>query len=422
MQSKYTLDERPGIGPLLLYGLQWWVVSLPCVIIMGVIVARLHFDDIALQTVYVQKLFGLVGVVTIAQVLIGHRLPLIVGPAAILLVGLIASTASSIASVYTAVLVGGAGLTMLALSGLLSRLRFFFTSRIVAAILILIAFTITPTILRLMTGTGARPAFDLSFGILLVLALVVCNKVLPGIWKSLTVILGIAGGSFLYFLLTAFPVIPELRTAETFLLPLGGLEFHLGTVLSFVFCFLALLINELGSIESVGFMLDAGDMAGRIKKGTALQGVANIAAGGLEVIGTVDYSLSAGIIAATGCASRYPLVPAGLGLVFCAFVPDLVLLLSCIPGVVMGALMLYLMSSQLASGLSMLVSEKGVTDFSSGLTVGLPLMLGLLIAFAPGSTFNGFPDLLRPILGNGFVMGTIAVVILEHVVFRNESR
>lgn len=48
-------------------------------------------------------------------------------------------------------------------------------------------------------------------------------------------------------------------------------------------------------------------------------------------------------------------------------------------------------------------------------------MIGLLIAFAPQAAFEGFPDLLRPIVGNGFVMGTITVILLEHVVFRKQQ-
>ncbi|MCC8193185.1 MAG: xanthine permease, partial [Deltaproteobacteria bacterium] len=92
--------------------------------------------------------------------------------------------------------------------------------------------------------------------------------------------------------------------------------------------------------------------------------------------------------------------------------------LGAIPGPVMGALLFYLMASQLASGLILLVEDRGVTDFPSGMTVGLPLMLGLIVAFAPAETFSVFPAMLRPVVGNGFVVGTLAVIILEHSLLR----
>lgn len=417
---KYGLNDKPGVLGLLLYGAQWWVVTLPCVVIMGVLLARLHYADLGQQIFYLQKLFALMGAVTVLQTIGGHRLPLVVGPASTLLVGIIAAQAEGIAATYTAIFTGGVLLCLLAASGLIARLRFFFTPRIIAVILVLIAFTLTPTILKLILPGEEHAAFHILFAIAVAFVLVFCNKLLPGIWKSLTVILGLAGGSAVYFGALGLPALPSFEpgSAQGALL-LPEFAFHAGTLFAFVFCFFALLINELGSIESIGHMLRCDDMDKRIKRGVGLQGLANVAAGGLGVIGPVDFSMSAGVIAGTGCASRFPLIPAGLGLAACAFFPKLVLFLACIPSPVMGALMLYLMASQLSSGLTMLVAERGIANFNDGLTVGLPLMLGLVTAFAPAHLFAAFPDMLRPIVGNGFVMGTLAVILLEHGLFRS---
>ena len=418
---KYGLDDKPGPLGLLLYGAQWWVVTLPCVVIMGVVLARLHFTDLGQQTFYMQKLFALMGGATVIQTLWGHRLPLVVGPASTLLVGIIAAQEAGLSAIYTSIIAGGVLITLLAAFGLMARLRFFFTPRIIAVILMLIAFTLTPTILKLVLPGAEHAAFHMAFAMLTALALAACNKLLPGIWKSLTVIIGLAGGSAVYFGVIGLPGLPPFDPASAtgdILLP--GIEFHAGALFAFVFCFFALLINELGSIESIGQMLRADDMEGRIKRGVGLQGLANVAAGGVGIIGPVDFSLSAGVIAATGCASRFTLIPAGLGLAACAFFPGVIHLLSSIPSPVMGALMLYLMATQLASGLTMLTRENGIVSFNDGMTVGLPLMFGLLVAFAPAHLVNAFPDLLRPIVGNGFVMGTLAVILLEHVIFRQK--
>ena len=68
---KYELNDKPGMLPMLMYGLQWWIVSLPCVVIMGIIVSQLHYTNVAEQTFYLQKLFGIMGIVMIVQVLWG---------------------------------------------------------------------------------------------------------------------------------------------------------------------------------------------------------------------------------------------------------------------------------------------------------------------------------------------------------------
>ena len=419
MLVKYGIDDRPAPVAMILYGLQWWVISLPCVVILGVVVGRLHFSEVSDQVFYLQKLFGLMGLAAIIQTFLGHRLPLVVGPAAILLVGLTASQASGLPALYTAMAVGGGVLALTALSGLLTRVRAFFTPRIVVVILVLIAFTLTPTILNL-TFTGVdQPARHLGFVLALTLAMIMANNWLPGIWKSMTVLIGLAGGSLVYFLIFGGPgPVEQLAGSSAQGFFIDRAEFDPGTILSFLFCMLALSINEMGSIESIGQMLGAGDMSGRVRRGLGTQGLANLAAGAVGVIGPVSYSLSAGIIAATGCGSRYVFIPAGLGLMACAFFPGAVLIFSHLPGPVMGALMLYLMAAQLSSGLSMLVSEKCIHNFNSGITIGLPLMVGLMICFASTQVFAEVPALLRPIVANGFVMGAITVIIMEHVLLR----
>lgn len=195
-------------------------------------------------------------------------------------------------------------------------------------------------------------------------------------------------------------------------------DFIDNAVLSFLFCFIALIVNELGSIQAVGRMIGADHMERRTTRGVGITGLANVVSGALGIVGPVDYSMSPGIIAATGCASRFPLIPAGIGLVVCAFFPGFIECLNAIPGVVMGAVLLYLMASQLSAGMQMMIREKAVDGFDGGLVVGFSLMVALLLSFAPDEALNSIPALIRPIVGNGFVMGVITVLILEHLIFR----
>lgn len=420
---KYGLDDKPGWLPWLMYGLQWWIVSVPCVIILGIIVAKIHFTTPEAQIFYLQKVFGVMGITMIVQVMWGHRLPLIIGPASVLLIGVLAALSAGIGAVYTAILTGGVILTVLAFSGLLSKLQFIFTPRIIVVILCLIAFTLSPVILKLIFSGGEDVLFRLFFALILVLAMIVANARMKGIWKSTVVLLALLAGSVCYFLAEGFPMLQPLNSASTeqvsfFIFPL---DFDFGAILSFLFCFLALIINELGSIQAVGRMVGADELGRRTTRGVGIVGLSNMLSGAVGVVGPVDYSMSPGIIAATGCASRYTLIPAGVGLLGCAFLPGFIYLLNSIPGVVMGAVLLYLMSSQLSAGLQMLLRENAVPDFNGGLTVGFPLMVALLLSFAPAEAIGHIPSLIRPIAGNGFVMGVVSVLVLEHGVFRKKK-
>lgn len=418
---KYNLNDKPGIFPLFMYGLQWWIVSIPCVVIMGIIVAQLHTADASGQIFYMQKLFGVMGIAMTVQVLWGHRLPVIIGPASVLLIGILAAISVGTAAIYTAIFVCGIFVTLLAFCGLLSRLQAIFTPRIIIVILCLIAFTLAPVILRLTFADTASTSFSLFFALLLSLGMIIANRLLRGIWKSTVVLCGIVAGSFIYYGIEGFPYLPSLS-----LLPptethfwLWPLHFDGGVILSFFFCFIALIVNELGSIQAVGQMIGADKMEKRTSRGVGFIGLSNMLSGACGIIGPVDYSMSPGIIAATGCASRYTLIPAGLGLVVCAFFPGFVQILNCIPGVVMGSVLLYLMSSQLSAGLQMLSRSKTVSDFNSGIIIGFPLMVALMLAFVPQEVIDRIPAFIRPIIGNGFVMGVIFVLLLEHIVLKS---
>lgn len=420
---KYHIDEKLPLSSSLLYGLQWWIISLPCVIIIGSVISKIHYSEIAEQTLYMQKTFAVMGIITIIQILWGHRLPLVIGPASVLLVGVLASLSAGISAIYTSIAIGGLFIAILAFSGLLTKLRFIFTTRVVTVILILIPFTLMPTILNLIFGNSHHTLFNLSFVFILVACLLLFNKWLRGIWKSTTIVWGIIIGTFVYYSIYGFPSIEsvsyskEVFSSGFFI----DLDFDAGTIIAFLFCFIALIVNELGSIEAVGQMLHAENLDRRIKQGVGITGLSNILSGSMGVVGSVDYSMSTGVISATGCASRYALIPAGIGLIVCAFIPQVITLLSHIPSIVMGTLLVYLMTSQISSGFVMMTQEKAVVTFNDGIVIGLPLMIAILISFAPATTIAQMPDLIKPIIGNGFVMGVIAVLILEHLMFRKKT-
>jgi xanthine/uracil permease len=182
-----------------------------------------------------------------------------------------------------------------------------------------------------------------------------------------------------------------------------------------VICYIALVINDIGSIESLGGMLRVDDMEGRLRRGLRITGIMNIVAGSMGVLGPVNYSMRPGVVASTGCASRHALIPATVLLFLCAFWPDVVWWLTNIPNPVIGVILLFLMGTQLAASLEMIHSTGSVRSFADGLTIGLPLMIAMLFQLMPVGIV---PMVLQPLVGNGFAMGVITVVIMEHVINR----
>ena len=428
LKLKYGLDEVPPIVDLIFLGLQWFVITVPTLIIMGNVVAALHFGNPVDQTIYIQKVFFMTGVSFLIQLLWGHQLPLVMGPSSVLLVGITVSRSSSISDIYTAIAIGGLVLFIISAAGLFNKIKNLFTAPVVATILILVAFTLTPTILNLITSPSAPELalLNLLFALIFVLCIFAVNRYVTGFWKSTLIMWALIIGTVVYLLL--FPEsFAMAKVADTGIIAgfFSSMNFNWsfdpGVIIAFLICFLALSINDLGSIYSVGGMLKPDHMPKRVTRGLSWTGILNFFSGLLGVIGPVNYSMSPGVIASTGCASRFSLIPAGVILVGISFMPPVIALMGAIPQVVVGGILLYVMCSQLAAGLSMVTqSEEGFT-FEKGLVIGLPLMLSIIISFLPNSVLNTFPAVLRPILGNGFVVGVIVVLIMEHLIFREKA-
>ncbi len=414
MELKYKVNDRPNAGAMLLYGLQWLMICIPVVLTSTFIAPEGE------MVFYTQKMFAVMGVTMVVQALWGHRLPLVAGPAAALLMGVVTASAQGYGSdvVYPSMIVGGAVVALVAASGVMKYIQPLFTPRIVVSILLLVSFTIAKPIVGLIFADAEHPLAALLFAPLCVLAMAVTNNLLRGVWKTTVVVWAMVLGSVVYYAATGFPDTLVRDSVEPALLCLP-VRFDAGVVLAFLFCYIALLINEVGSVQSLGDMVAAGDMPRRNRRGMVLTGAMNMVAGAFGVLGPVDYSLSPGVVASTQCASRFTVIPAAVAMVALAFWPDAVALLLATPLPVMGTVLLFLMATQVAAGLNMAQTAGAVRTFKDGMVLGIPIMATIIISFAPVGAFDAVPSIMRPIVGNGFVMGIIIVLLLEHLLLRD---
>ena len=417
MDFKYKIDDRPALGAMSLYGLQWLMICIP-VVLTSTFVAPEG------QTLFfTQKLFALMGITMIVNALWGHRLPLVAGPAAVLLMGVLAAKGQGSGSeaIYPSMAIGGAIIALLAAFGLMRKVQRIFTPRIVVAIVVLISFTMAKPIVGMIFSDTEHQLLAMTFAVVTVVAMAVANNLLRGVWKSMVVIVAMIVGSIFYYSITGFPksFVTDSTAPQLFV---GGVELDAGVVIAFIFCYIALFINQVGSVQSLGEFTSADGMERRQSRGMVVQGVMNIVSGALGVVGPVDYSLSPGVVASTSCASRYTVIPAAVAMIVLAFIPDAVSVLLTIPQPVMGVVLLYLMATQVAAGLHLMQSSSAVVSFKDGLVLGIPIMFTVILSFAPADALSTIPSLLRPIVGNGFVMGIIIILLLEHLFLKERHK
>ena len=428
MKFKYGLEDRPPLGESLLMGLQWCALMLPFLIILGKIAAAYHLADPAFQTAYLQKMAFITAVFLCLEIIWGHRLPLIMGPSSVILIGIISSHGFDLDAISTAVISGGVILGIAGMTGVFGHLQRLFTPRVVAVVLLLIAFTLTPTILRLVTDPQlTTPQVNMVYALALTLLTLILHRFLAGIWKSVLIMISMFVGSAAYFLIFPENLNMTVIASSKFVAPfftnmIGRLSFDAGLLISFFVCFVALSINDLGSMQSINALIDTKDMAKRINRGVFFTGLANVTAGIFGVIGQVNYSMSAGVVAATGCMSRFTLLPAAAILLLISFSPVTIGFMGIVPPVVIGSIMFYVLCSQVSAGLLVAFESLRELTFDDGMIIGMPILIATVIAFMPAAFFQGFPGILRPIAGNGFVVGVIVVLLMEHGIFRKSGR
>ena len=415
MDLKYNVDDKLPLGQQMLYAAQWLILAI-AVVVTSVFVAQ---GSPAEKLFYAQKLFVVMGITGLIQVLWGHKLPIVVGPAAVLLVGVLSSlgAGASTEAIYTSIAVGGLLVTLITFGGVMRYVQRLFTPRIVIVILMLIAFTLSPVIKGLIFPAQSHDGehlFGLIFTLVGCFGMVIMNRTLKGVAKSLVIPIALIAGSVVYYML--FPMPEKSASVASFDgIMLSGLTFDWSLITAFVICYIALLINDIGSIESLGTMLGIKGMDSRLKHGVRITGIMNIISGAMGILGPVNYSMSPGIIASTRCASRWTLVPATILLVIFALFPDVIFLLTNIPNPVIGVILLFLMGTQLAAGFEMVHSTRSVQTFADGLTLGLPFMMAMLFQLMP---VNIIPTVIQPLVGNGFAMGVVVVILMEHVINR----
>ena len=83
--------------------------------------------------------------------------------------------------------------------------------------------------------------------------------------------------------------------------------------------------------------------------------------------------------------------------------------------------MTYLMGTQVASGLVLAAKDRpGGLQYEDALVIGASTLLGVIAVFLPDHVIQALHPPLKPLLGNGLVVGVISAIILEHVVLRKK--
>jgi xanthine permease len=327
--------------------------------------------------------------------------------------------------IYGAVLVGG--VFGLCAAPFIKYVLRFFPSVVTGTIITMIGVVLMRVGVA-WAGGGAGTSDFGAAGYLAVAAFVlavilVVIKFARGFLQNMAVLIGIAAG----YLVTIALGWPDFSGIESeplvrVVLPLqfGLPQFHL------VPCLTMCLVMTIVFIEATGMFLALGAMTGRqigaddVKRGLRADAIGTIIGAIFNTFPYVSYSQNIGLVGVTGVYSRWVCVAGGIIMLALGLVPRLAFIVASVPQCVLGGAGFIMFGMVAATGIKILSTVDFARERNSVLVVAISIGFGLIPIVSP-NFFHVFPDVLKPIFGDGIILTSIAAVSLN-AFFNRTSR
>lgn len=426
----YNLDERPPLNRTLVYALQWLGFTLANSAVLPIVVgSALGLDQAGIATL-AQRTFFFQALASLLQVCLGHRLPINEGPSGmwwgifITLAAMAPSLGKPLGTLRTdlefGLIAAGLILVVVGMTGLVGRALKLFTPAVTGSVLVLLGLQLSGAFVRGMFGIGSNGGgVDLKSSMvsLLVVAMVVMiNLKGRGFLKSIAILIGIAAG-WIIAVLVGVPsgefITQDAVVALPQIFAWGPPTFDPGIVFISVLTGLLVLSNLVASILAMERVLKIELPQKAYNRGVVCTGIADMLAGLGATVGFVPYSAGAGMVSLTRVAARLPFIIFAIALVVMGLLPQVGAFLASIPEPVGYSVLLASFCQMVGFGLKDYARlEFNARDY---FVLGLPILLGTGIMSLPSGAFAGTPVFAQYILGNGFIVGMLLCMLLEHV-------
>ncbi|TQR38497.1 purine/pyrimidine permease [Brevibacillus brevis] len=430
----YKLQDKPPMGITTLSVLQWMIVTVSSSVAVPLMIGDMYglqADEIGKL---MQQTMFYIGLASLLQVWIGHRYPMIEGPAGLWwgIFIILAQLGTSMGlhpqeigqSFQVGMILAGLLFFIFGLLGWIGKLQKWFTPLVSGTYMILLAVSLCSNILTGMLGIGFQHSREVQPGVALVSIGIVALVVFimrTKRFSSFAVLFGMIGGWIVYALLGwTEPVRP---TDQLFSWPSiffwGPPRWDWGVVLTSMLTGFVLLTNLMTSLSVMGKATDTVPTEKQYNRGGIFTGVSHFLSGLSGVVGMIPLSLAAAVIQTTKMASRLPFVIAMLGMMLIGLLPTVAHFLAALPTPVAYAAMFISYTQLLGFGLKDYVNVK--MDERTIIVGGSSLLVGIGVMFVPAVAWQKLPALASFLFGNGLLLGVIVCLVLEHIVFRKKE-
>ncbi|WP_254538366.1 uracil-xanthine permease family protein [Halomarina litorea] len=417
----YGLEEKPPLSKSLLLALQHVSVMIVPSTAVAFIVAGAVGLDAASTTFLVQMVILFAGVATVVQAYtvgpVGAKLPIVMGTSFAFVGAMSSIGASSGLDVVFGSIVVAATVVPFLLGWQFKRLRSFFPPLVTGLIVVIIGLYLIPVGIQYAAGGVGAENFgsvqNLGLAGLVLLIAVLFNLLLRGVWRMLSIIIGIVVGYVAAIAMGVVDFGPVASAAWIAVPTPGRFGFSIEVVPLVTFAFLFLV----SGMETIGDMSGITAAEGRNPTEEEFRG-GIFADGFISALGAVfgsfpqtSFSQNVGIINFTGVMSRHIVGIGGGILIVLGLVPKIGAVVTTIPSAVFGGAVLIMVGMVAASGMRLLFLNIEMNRRNM-VIIATALSLGLGVATVP-EALSGLPSAARTFFGEPVIVTGVVGLVLN---------
>lgn len=385
----------------------------------------LHLSSPAIAGM-MSKSFIITGLACLAQVFLGHRLPLMEGQSGMWWASILSLTtvfaASGLSynaiggSMELGILLSGVIVVLCGVFGLDRLLNKLFTPIVMAVLLFLLATQLIHIFFQGMMGI-VGPQTHIQPGIAgISIALVVLVGAITlfgrGALGNFSILIGMIAGWVAFVLVfgaqsATVPSLSGMSKAFAW----GQPSFNLGILISMVIVGIINTTNTIATLRASDHVFDHAAEPASYQRSFTVTGVFTVLSALFSVVPYAPYTSSIGFLRTTRIFHRLPFMIGSALFIILGLIPQLVGFFSTMP-ISVGDSVLFVAYLQLF-GSALQNIESVHFNFKTIFRVALPTLAGLAVLSTPSDAFSSLPGVIQPLCSNGMLVGIILSVILE---------
>lgn len=423
----YAPDDKPrSTKDTIIYSLQWILIMFyPVVWGYAIVGVGVGFSEEVLAG-YMGRVVLMIGISTLIQATLGHRLSMVSGPNIIPSLAIMSAFAVggqeyALLS-FNAYIIAGIIVAVLGLLNVFSYVKKVWTPLVLGSMIMMIGLTTSFVGMSLIAkfSTG-WPYFAGIFLALLAGYLSIKGKgILATIPVLITIVLGylifIVGGNFDWELVNSMPLfaLPEV-------FPYGFEIPPVDLIITMTIVNIFAAINLYGNVEGYSEIVGTKVSDKRQKKYFTVFGlIEGVIPSIFGVPSTVAYGENLGFVLLTRVASRFFIIVASVAFIILSFFGKMGGLMAAMPDPVAGAVLLGVASTLIGIGAQNMTNSKKF-ETREIFIVGFSVFFALGTSMLPQEFFDSIPRLVATLLNNSVILVIILVIILEQIVFRENK-